>query len=71
MELENIILSEVAQTQNVMHDMLSLISGYWSKCSEYSWYTDLKFNKKEGINKWHLEEEKKNCHERQREGGSW
>ena len=25
-----------AQTQNVMHDMLSLISGYWSKCSEYS-----------------------------------
>jgi hypothetical protein len=28
MEQENIILSEVAQTQNVMHGMNSLISGY-------------------------------------------
>ena len=28
MELENIILSEVTQTQKDMHDMYSLISGY-------------------------------------------
>jgi hypothetical protein len=28
MELENIILSDVTQTQNDMHDMYSLISGY-------------------------------------------
>jgi hypothetical protein len=28
MELENIILSEVTQTQNDIHDMYSLISGY-------------------------------------------
>ena len=28
MELENIILSEVTQTQNDMHGMYSLISGY-------------------------------------------
>ena len=28
MELENIILSEVTQTQKNMHDMYSLISGY-------------------------------------------
>jgi hypothetical protein len=28
MELENIILSEVAETQNDMHGMYSLISGY-------------------------------------------
>ena len=28
MELENIILSEVTQTQNDMHDMYSLINGY-------------------------------------------
>jgi hypothetical protein len=28
MELENIILSEVTQTQNGMHGMHSLISGY-------------------------------------------
>jgi hypothetical protein len=29
MELENIILSEVTQTQKNMHGMHSLISGYW------------------------------------------
>jgi hypothetical protein len=29
MELENIILSEVTQTQKDMHDMYSLISGYY------------------------------------------
>jgi hypothetical protein len=28
MELENIILSEVTQTQKDMHDIYSLISGY-------------------------------------------
>ena len=28
MELENIILSEVTQTQKIMHGMYSLISGY-------------------------------------------
>ena len=28
MELENIILSEVSQTQNCMHGMYSLICGY-------------------------------------------
>ena len=31
MELENIILSEVSQTQKGMHGMYSLISGYWPK----------------------------------------
>jgi hypothetical protein len=31
MELENIILSEVTQTQKDMHDMCSLINGYWTK----------------------------------------
>jgi hypothetical protein len=31
MELENIILSEVTQTQKHVHDMYSLISGYWTK----------------------------------------
>ena len=30
MELENIILSEVTQTQKDMHGMYSLISGYYS-----------------------------------------
>jgi hypothetical protein len=29
MELENTILSEVTQTQKDMHDMYSLISGYY------------------------------------------
>jgi hypothetical protein len=28
MELENIILSEVSQTQKAIHDMYSMISGY-------------------------------------------
>jgi hypothetical protein len=28
MELENVILSEVTQTQKDMHDMYSVISGY-------------------------------------------
>jgi hypothetical protein len=31
MELENITMSEVTQTQKDMHGMYSLISGYWSK----------------------------------------
>jgi hypothetical protein len=31
MELENIILSEVTQTQNDMHGMYSLISGCWQQ----------------------------------------
>ena len=31
MEMENIILSEVTQTQKVMHGMYSLISGYYPK----------------------------------------
>ena len=31
MELENIILSEVTQTQKDMHGMYSLISGYYPK----------------------------------------
>jgi hypothetical protein len=31
MKLENIILREVTQTQRDMHDMWSLISGYWPK----------------------------------------
>ena len=37
MELENIILSEVTQTQKDMYGMYSLISGYYPKikCTEY------------------------------------
>ena len=31
MELENIILSEVTQTQKDMHGIYSLISGYYTK----------------------------------------
>jgi hypothetical protein len=31
MELENIILSEITQTQKDVHGMYSLISGYWPK----------------------------------------
>jgi hypothetical protein len=31
MELENVILSELTQTQKDMHGMYSLISGYWPK----------------------------------------
>jgi hypothetical protein len=35
-EIENIIPSEVTQTQKDMHGMYSLISGYWAKSSEYA-----------------------------------
>ena len=35
MELENIILSEVTQSQKNTHDMDSLISGYYPRSSEY------------------------------------
>ena len=35
MELENIILSKVTQTQKDMHGMYSLIRGYLKKCTEY------------------------------------
>jgi len=35
MELENIIQSELTQSQKITHDMHSLISGYYSKSSEY------------------------------------
>jgi hypothetical protein len=38
MRLENIILSEVTQTQNKMHNMYSLISGDYPKSTEYPRY---------------------------------
>ena len=38
MELENIILNEVTQTQNNLHGMHSLISGYSPKSLEYPRY---------------------------------
>jgi hypothetical protein len=38
MKLENIILSKVTQSQKNTHGMYSLISGYYSKSSEYSLY---------------------------------
>ena len=38
MELENIILSEVIQTQKDMHGMYSLISVYYPNSTEYPWY---------------------------------
>jgi hypothetical protein len=38
MELENIILIEVTQSQKNIHDMHSLISGYQSRSSEYPGY---------------------------------
>jgi hypothetical protein len=34
MDLEDIILSEVTQSQNNTHDMHSMISGYYSRTSE-------------------------------------
>ena len=37
-ELENIIPSEVTRTQNKIHGMFSLISGYLSQSSEYPQY---------------------------------
>jgi hypothetical protein len=38
MELENIILSEVTQTQKDIHGIYSLICGYWPKSTEYLGY---------------------------------
>jgi hypothetical protein len=38
MDLEDIILSEVNQSQKNTHDMHSLISGYWPIISEYLRY---------------------------------
>ena len=38
MELENIILSEVTQSQKNTHGMQSLISGYYPKSSKYPRY---------------------------------
>jgi hypothetical protein len=38
MELENIMLSEVTQSQKNTHDIHSLISGYYPKISKYSRY---------------------------------
>ena len=38
MELDNIILSEVTQTQKDMHSMSSLVTGYTSKSTEYLGY---------------------------------
>ena len=35
MELENIILGEVTQSQRNKHAMYTLISGYKPKCSEF------------------------------------
>jgi hypothetical protein len=54
MELQNIILSKVKQTQKYMHGMHSLISRYQPKGTEYSQYNsqsnNMKFNQKEGPN---------------------
>ena len=38
MELENIILSKVTQSQKDTHGMHSLISGYWPNSSKYQRY---------------------------------
>jgi hypothetical protein len=38
MDLEDIILIEVTQSQKNIHDMPSLISGYWPRISEYPRY---------------------------------
>jgi hypothetical protein len=37
-EVENIIISEVTQSQKNTHGVHSLISGHWPKCSEYPRY---------------------------------
>ena len=42
MDLENIILSEVTQSQNKTHGMYSLISGYYAKSMEYPDHMKLK-----------------------------
>jgi hypothetical protein len=39
MELQNLILSEVTQTQKDMYNMHSLISGYSSNITGYTHYT--------------------------------
>ena len=41
MELENIILSEITQSQENIHGMHSLISGYKLKSSDYPRYNSL------------------------------
>lgn len=38
MELENIIVNEVTQTQNGMHNIYSLISGYQPQSTGYTHY---------------------------------
>jgi hypothetical protein len=38
MHLEDIILSEVTQSQKITHDMHSLICGYYTRSSEYPRY---------------------------------
>jgi hypothetical protein len=52
MELENIILSEVTQTQNDMHGIYSLISIYYPEKKKYRTpriqSTELKVNKPKG-----------------------
>jgi hypothetical protein len=47
MELENIILSEVTQTGNNMHDMYILISGYYLKERKKGRENERKKGKKE------------------------
>jgi hypothetical protein len=41
MELENIILTEVAQSQKITHGMHSLISDYYPRSSKYLKYNSL------------------------------
>ena len=48
MELESIILNDVAQTQKDMHGIYSLISGYYSKKYRIQSTDPKKLNKKEG-----------------------
>ena len=51
MELESIILNDVAQTQKDMHGIYSLISGYYSKKYRIQSTDPKKLNKKEGPSK--------------------
>jgi hypothetical protein len=56
MELENIILSVVTQSQKNTHDIHSLISGYWPKSLEYPRYnSQTKCNSRRKTKVWILQ----------------
>jgi hypothetical protein len=49
MDLENIILSEVTQSQKNTHDMQSLISRYYPKSFEYPGYNSQTYTEADAL----------------------